>query len=107
LVALCFGGFGALYPAITADYYGTRHLGANYGILLTAYGSGGLLGPFLAAALFETAGTIDYQALDATGTLITRVFQLGEYGTAFLAAGLLCIGAAGLTLLLQPPQRDS
>lgn len=37
LVALCFGGYLALYPAICADYYGTRHIGVNYGLLFTAY----------------------------------------------------------------------
>ncbi|MBK1705865.1 hypothetical protein CKO40_15205 [Halochromatium glycolicum] len=105
LVALCFGGYLALYPAITADYYGTRHIGVNYGLLFTAYGSGGLLGPFLAAVLLETAGGVEYQALDAGGVLTTRVFQLGEYDAAFLAAGLLCLGAAVLTLALRAPAR--
>jgi OFA family oxalate/formate antiporter-like MFS transporter len=105
LVALCFGGYLALYPAITADYYGTRHIGVNYGLLFTAYGSGGLLGPFLAAALLKRAGSVEYQALDATGTLATRIFQVGEYDAAFLAAGLLCLAGAMLTLALRAPQR--
>lgn len=105
LIALCFGGYLALYPAITADYYGTRHIGVNYGLLFTAYGSGGLLGPFLAAVLLQSASGIEYQALDATGALTTRVFQLGDYDTAFLAAGLLCLAAAVLTLALRAPQR--
>nr|WP_276570529.1 OFA family MFS transporter [Halochromatium salexigens] len=103
LVALCFGGYLALYPAITADYYGIHHIGVNYGLLFTAYGSGGLLGPFIAAVLLETAGGIEYQALDATGAQATRVFQLGEYNAAFLTAGLLCLAAAVLTLALRPP----
>ena len=103
LIALCFGGFLALYPAITADYYGTRHIGVNYGLLFTAYGIGGLLGPFLAAVLLKTTEGIDYLALDASGTLATRLFQLGEYDTAFLAAGLLCLAAAALTLGLRAP----
>ncbi|MCF7977027.1 MAG: OFA family MFS transporter [Chromatiaceae bacterium] len=103
LIALCFGGFLALYPAITADYYGTRHIGVNYGLLFTAYGIGGLLGPFLAAVMFRSGGGVDYQALNATGTLTTRVFQLGEYDTAFLTAGILCLAAAALTLALRAP----
>jgi OFA family oxalate/formate antiporter-like MFS transporter len=103
LVALCFGGYLALYPAIVADYYGTRHIGVNYGFLFTAYGTGGLLGPFLAAALMRTAGGVEYQALDASGALVTRVFQLGEYGTAFVAAGLLCLAAAVLMLRVRAP----
>lgn len=103
LVALCFGGYLALYPAITADYYGTRHIGVNYGLLFTAYGTGGLLGPFLAAVMLKSAEGIEYQALDASGSLTTRVFQLGEYDAAFLAAGLLCLAAAVATLALRAP----
>ncbi len=106
LVALCFGGYLALYPAIAADYYGTRHIGVNYGLLFTAYGSGGLLGPFLAAVLLETTEGVEYQALDASGALATRVFQLGDYDIAFLAAGLLCLAAAVLTLALRAPRRS-
>lgn len=104
LVALCFGGWLAIYPALVADYYGTRHMGVNYGILFTAYGTGGLLGPFLAAFLMDRAGGVDYQVLDADGTLAVQVFQLGEYGTAFLAAGLLCLAAAVLMLGVRAPQ---
>ncbi|MEA1052873.1 OFA family MFS transporter [Lamprobacter modestohalophilus] len=103
LIALCFGGFLALYPAITADYFGTRHIGVNYGLLFTSYGIGGLLGPFLAAVLLKTTEGIDYLALDANGTLTTGLFQLGDYDTAFLAAGLLCLAAAALSLGLRAP----
>ena len=43
LVGLCmvgfsFGGYFALLPSFTADYFGSRHVGANYGIMFTAYG---------------------------------------------------------------------
>ncbi len=106
LVALCFGGYLALYPAITADYYGTQHIGVNYGLLFTAYGSGGLLGPFIAATLLQTAESVEYQVLDANGALATRVFQLGDYDAAFLTSGLLCLAAAALTLGLRTPQRN-
>ncbi len=104
LIALCFGGFLALYPAITADYYGTRHIGVNYGLLFTAYGIGGLLGPFLAAVLLKTTEGIDYLALDASGTLATRVFQVGDYDAAFLTSAILCLAAATLTFALRTPK---
>jgi MFS transporter, OFA family, oxalate/formate antiporter len=104
VIALCFGGFLALYPAIAADYFGTRHMGVNYGLLFTAYGLGGMLGPYLAAALMQTAGGVEYQAPDATGALAIQVFQLGEYGKAFLAGGLLCLGAAVVMLAVRAPQ---
>jgi OFA family oxalate/formate antiporter-like MFS transporter len=107
LVALCFGGYLALYPAIAADYFGTRHLGVNYGLLFTAYGTGGMLGPYLAAALMQTAGSLEYQAPDATGALTLQVFQLGEYGTAFFTGGLLCLVAAVAMFWVRAPQASA
>jgi OFA family oxalate/formate antiporter-like MFS transporter len=49
MIGLCFGGFLALYPAITSDYYGSKNLGVNYGIMFTAYGAGSILGPIMAS----------------------------------------------------------
>lgn len=48
LVGFCFGGFLALYPALTSDYYGSKNLGVNYGFMFTAYGAGSVLGPIMA-----------------------------------------------------------
>jgi len=57
LVGLSFGGFLALYPAVTSDYYGTKNLGVNYGIVFTAYGAGAVLGPIMAAYFKTFSGT--------------------------------------------------
>ena len=103
VVALCFGGYLALYPAVVADYFGTRHMGVNYGFLFTAYGTGGLLGPFLAAGLMTSTGSVEYQFIDAGGVLGTQRFQLGAYRPAFLAAGCLCLAAAALMLAVKAP----
>jgi OFA family oxalate/formate antiporter-like MFS transporter len=47
LVGFCFGGFLTTYPAITADYFGTKYYGSNYSILFFCYGLGALSGPIL------------------------------------------------------------
>src|SRR6185436_18110211 len=39
LVLLCFGGGFGIMPSFCASYFGTRHLGSNYGLLLTAWGT--------------------------------------------------------------------
>jgi OFA family oxalate/formate antiporter-like MFS transporter len=57
LVGLSFGGFLALYPALTADYYGTKSYGMNYGIVFTAYGAGAVLGPIMAGYIMDTQGS--------------------------------------------------
>lgn len=102
-VGLCFGGFLALYPAVTSDYFGTQHLGANYGWMFTAYGVGGLLGPFLAAALMEPMGSVTYYVTDAQGESVERVLALGNYRRAFWFAGISCLLAGLICLTLRRP----
>ncbi|HEX72767.1 MAG TPA: MFS transporter [Candidatus Hydrogenedentes bacterium] len=104
VVGLCFGGYLALYPAVTADYYGTKHIGVNYGWMFSAYGAGGLFGPFLAAWLMKTVKTIEYQVTDAAGQLATKTFAVGDYRTAFFVSGAACALAAILTLSISVPK---
>ncbi|NLK01139.1 MAG: OFA family MFS transporter [Clostridia bacterium] len=56
IAALSFGGFLALMPAITADYFGTKNLGINYGLLFTAYGIASIFGPVLIAQVKQITG---------------------------------------------------
>ncbi|MGH9671865.1 MAG: hypothetical protein ACRD44_01680, partial [Bryobacteraceae bacterium] len=55
LVGLCFGGFLAILPALTADYFGPKNLGANYGMVFSAYGLSGFFVPGYFASIMETA----------------------------------------------------
>ena len=78
-----FGGNLALFPLLTAEYFGTRHLGANYGLMFTAYGVGGVAGPLLAGGVWDA---------------------LGSYRWAFLPAAACCLLAMALALIVRPPQ---
>ena len=49
----CQGGFVALYPALTVDYFGGRNASGIIGILYTAGAFGTLLGPKLAGDGFD------------------------------------------------------
>jgi MFS transporter, OFA family, oxalate/formate antiporter len=102
LVGLCFGGFLALYPALTADYFGTKHIGVNYGWMFTAYGAGGIVGPYLAAALMRQVSKVPYEAKDAAGALVQKLFAVGDYRPAFIVAGVACFVAALLVTQLAP-----
>jgi len=55
LVGLCFGGFLAILPALTADYFGPKNLGANYGMVFSAYGLSGFFVPGYFASIMEAA----------------------------------------------------
>ncbi|MEO0075166.1 MAG: OFA family MFS transporter [candidate division WOR-3 bacterium] len=83
-VGFCFGGYLALFPAITADFFGTKSVGINYGFVFTAYGVGGLLSNIFAPRVKELTG---------------------GYTLAFIITGILCLIGAILTFLLRSPQK--
>jgi len=57
IIGFCYGTCPALFPLTIADFYGTKNLGANYGILFTAWGSAALLGPVIAGLAVDMTGT--------------------------------------------------
>lgn len=86
LVGLTFGGYLAIYPAVNADFYGTKNAGVNYGLIFTAYGFGGLGGNLLAPIVKQVAN---------------------NYNLAFVLSGTLCLASAVLILTLKPPRAKS
>ncbi len=100
IIGFCFGGYLALYPAITADYYGTKNVGVNYGFVFSAYGAGGLFGPWLQAKLVEKAATLNLlKDGAASGT-----FDIINYKTAFIVSGIMCVAAVILTTFARAPK---
>lgn len=52
-----YGGFVALMPALTADYYGGRSVAGIIGFLYTSVALGTLFGPTLAGFAFDVSGS--------------------------------------------------
>ncbi len=57
LVLLCYGGGFGTMPSLCADWFGTRHLGVNYGWILSAWGVAGVAGPGFVAAVKDLTGS--------------------------------------------------
>jgi OFA family oxalate/formate antiporter-like MFS transporter len=55
-VGFAFGGTLALMPAFTADFFGTKNLGLNYGWLFSAYAIAGVAGPIVALKVRAATG---------------------------------------------------
>lgn len=75
-----YGGFVALIPAMTADYYGTRYVSSILGLLYSCVSIGSLVGPSLAGYAFD----------------LTQ-----SYGLAILI-GAAMMAIAGVLMLLAP-----
>ena len=58
-VLLCYGGGFGTMPALAADYFGAENVAPIYGLMLTAWGFAGVLGPTLIARLRESRGRYD------------------------------------------------
>jgi OFA family oxalate/formate antiporter-like MFS transporter len=70
---------GALFPALTASFFGVKHLGANYGMVFSSFG---------VAAFAPAAGAAVYD--------ITRSFA-----PAFISAGILAVVAVIVCAILR------
>jgi OFA family oxalate/formate antiporter-like MFS transporter len=57
VVGFSYGACLSLFPSTTADTWGTKNMGLNYGVLFTAWGVGGVFGPMLAAKIVDATGS--------------------------------------------------
>jgi MFS transporter, OFA family, oxalate/formate antiporter len=78
LVGFTFGGMLTLFPATTADYFGLKNFGVNFGLVITAWGIGGVFGPLLGGLVRDATGTytISYivsAVLSGLGALLSLV----------------------------------
>jgi OFA family oxalate/formate antiporter-like MFS transporter len=56
IVLFCYGGGFGTMPAYAADYFGSANVGSIYGLMLTAWGTAGVLGPSLFASIRQRTG---------------------------------------------------
>ncbi|MHA2242786.1 MAG: MFS transporter, partial [Candidatus Thorarchaeota archaeon] len=68
LIGFCFGGNFALFPSATADFWGSKNVGKNYGVVFTAYGIAGITGALVAGPIVDATGSY-YMAFIVTGVL--------------------------------------
>ena len=82
IVLLCYGGGFGTMPAFAADYFGPKNVGSVYGLMLTAWGVAGIVGPTLIARIRESTG---------------------EYSTAlYVISGIMLVSAV-IPFIVRPP----
>lgn len=86
IVYLCYGGAFGTMPATAGDFFGLRHAGAIYGLMLVGWSLGGLIGPPLVALLIG-AGP--------------------NYKLGFGIMGTLALLAVVLPVITRPPRAPS
>ena len=79
-----YGGGLALMPSYTADFYGPKNLGFNYGLVFMGWGFGAFM-PKLAGHIRDVSGS---------------------YDQAFYIAGILLLVAVGLAFITKKPKKS-
>jgi MFS transporter, OFA family, oxalate/formate antiporter len=70
VIYLCYGGGFGTMPATAGDYFGVKHAGAIYGLMLVAWSIAGVVGPILISWLFgsgEPNYTLGYTTMGVIG----------------------------------------
>ncbi len=86
VIVSCYGGGFGTMPAFSADYFGSANVGKIYGLMLTAWSFGGVLGPLL----------ISY-VIDSTDS----------YSLAFFILAGIMAASAVVAFIVRPPRRGA
>lgn len=81
VAGLSYGSLMSVFPSITADKWGMKNYGTNYGVLYLAWGVSGVVGPLIAAWAVDTTGTYEW---------------------AYMISAVLLGTAIGLGMLIKP-----
>ncbi|MGC2108306.1 MAG: OFA family MFS transporter [Candidatus Korobacteraceae bacterium] len=84
IVYWCYGTQLSVNAAATADFFGAKNAGMNYGMLFTAWGVAGVIGPRIGGVLFD---------------------KYKNYQMAFYTAAVLAAVALGAELLARRPKQ--
>ena len=82
VIYYCYGTLLSVFASTCADFYGTRNMGVNYGLLFSAWGVAGIVGPVIAGRVFDA----------------TQSYEIAFY----LAAGLSVVALAALMVARAP-----
>ena len=73
-VGFCFGTLLSVFPAMTADQYGLKNFGGNYGVMFMAWGFSGLLAPVIANYFYDAYGDFGHAYIICAATMGVMIF---------------------------------
>ena len=85
VIGFSYGGYLGVFPALSADFWGTKNAAQNYGMVLLGFGAGAVASSYIIAHFSETK----------------------EFSKAFLIAGIVAVAGFAIILLLKAPKRKT
>ena len=86
IIVSCYGGGFGTMPAFNADYFGSKNVGMIYGLMITAWGFAGVLGPQLISIMYDA----------------TRSYA----GAFYILAGIMLVSSI-VPFIVRPPKREA
>jgi OFA family oxalate/formate antiporter-like MFS transporter len=87
VAGMSYGALFSLFPSTTADFFGLKNLGVNYGLVFTGWGTAGVIGPILGGLVKDITGT---------------------YSISYIVAGvLLSIGVVMVKTIKAPAKKQA
>ena len=77
VVYWCYGTLLSVNASTASDFWGTKNAGLNYGMLFTAWGVAGLIGPRIAGQLFDKYQ--NYNVAFYTAAVLAVIALLAEF----------------------------
>ena len=74
VIAFCFGGYSGVFPVLTADYFGIKNVGANYGGVMVGFAVSALFFPM--ALGFIDSYTVKFVVLAASACIGAIMIRL-------------------------------
>jgi Arabinose efflux permease len=68
VAGIAYGAVFSLFPTTTAEFFGMKNLGVNYGMIFTGWGIAGVVGPILGGMVADKTGSYSY------GYIVAGVF---------------------------------
>ena len=57
IAGISYGALLSVFPSMTADYFGIKNYGSNFGVLYLAWGASGFMGPVMAGIIVDSTGS--------------------------------------------------
>jgi MFS transporter, OFA family, oxalate/formate antiporter len=86
IIVSCYGGGFGTMPAFNADYFCSKNVGMIYGLMITAWGFAGVLGPQLISIMYDA----------------TRSYA----GAFYILAGIMLVSSI-VPFIVRPPKREA
>ncbi|PKM94727.1 MAG: MFS transporter [Firmicutes bacterium HGW-Firmicutes-1] len=98
IVGFSYGGFLGVFPALAADYWGSKNMGTNYGMVLLGFGAGAVASIYI-AGYYKNVAIITkvVDGVTITGTDLSKMYP------AFIIASIASLLGFVLILFLKPP----